>query len=287
MRDLAQQMFHGLLRGLPDRLALQLLYFRHFGRFPDLRAPTLFTERLQAKKLADRRAGLGHLVDKILVKKHVEEVLGPDWVIATLWEGERVTEDVLKNVPEFSVLKASHLSGKVIFIDRRSDFRHLCSIANSWIQQNHASRAREWAYAEHPPRLLIEENVGNPTPPPDYKIFCFHGFAFCVQVDTDRFSRHTRSYYSRDWQRLPVSMNYPGHPEDLPKPAELSQLLWAAERMAEGHEFARIDLFATSRGPKFGEFTLYPEAGFCHFKPRGFDAELGRVWLETKATRAA
>jgi hypothetical protein len=40
--------------------------------------------------------------------------------------------------------------------------------------------------------------------------------------------------------------------------------------------FVRIDMFATSRGPVFGEFTAYPHAGL-DYTPRG-DAWLGSFW---------
>ena len=40
--------------------------------------------------------------------------------------------------------------------------------------------------------------------------------------------------------------------------------------------FVRVDMFATDRGPVFGEFTAYPLAG-KGFTPRG-DAWLGSHW---------
>lgn len=40
--------------------------------------------------------------------------------------------------------------------------------------------------------------------------------------------------------------------------------------------FLRIDMYATTRGPVFGEFTAYPHNGLA-YTPRG-DAWLGSLW---------
>ena len=53
--------------------------------------------------------------------------------------------------------------------------------------------SRESQYQNLKPSIIIEHLVGEN--PKDYKIFCYQGKAKCIQVDSDRFSNHMRSFF--------------------------------------------------------------------------------------------
>src|SRR5262245_8523469 len=133
LRWAAKRAYLELVRRLPDRLAIDLDYFRVFGVLPDLSNPRRFSEKIQHLKLRDHDARMPALVDKVRVKDFVSRALGERWLIPTLWHGERVTADVLRGAPKPAVVKANHSSAQVLFLHANSDFSEAARTANRWL----------------------------------------------------------------------------------------------------------------------------------------------------------
>ena len=57
-----------LLQLLPDKLYIQLLYFKHFHHFVNFKHPVSFNEKLQWLKIYDRKPLYTTLVDKLKMK---------------------------------------------------------------------------------------------------------------------------------------------------------------------------------------------------------------------------
>lgn len=91
-RYLCRCLIDGVLLALPLRARISLDFFRHHGKFPRLASPRTFSEKIAHRKLFDRDPRMPFLSDKILVEQHVMEVLGAEWVIPTLWSGEKLLE---------------------------------------------------------------------------------------------------------------------------------------------------------------------------------------------------
>jgi hypothetical protein len=278
LRWAAKRAYLEMLRFLPDRLAVNLDYFRVFGTFPDLANPRRFSEKIQHLKLSVHDPRTPELVDKVRVKSFVSTALGEQWLIPTLWHGPEVTEDVLRNVPKPAVLKANHSSAQVLFLHANSNFDAAARTANNWISYDHHIVHREWAYSQVRRELLIEPFIGEEQAPIDYKFWVFDGAVRFIQLDQDRFSRHTRQFYSPSWRRLDFSMNYPPAPANAAAPQHLRDMLHAASVLSNGFRFVRVDLYDTADGPLFGEMTFAPEAGLCRFDPPWFDLKLGESW---------
>ena len=106
--------FEKLLQLLPDKLYLQLLYFKHYHRFVNFRKPVYFNEKLQWLKINDRNPLYTILVDKIKMKDYLRNLFGEGYTIPTLavWDSpEEIDFDVLPN--QF-VLKWNHDSGSIV-----------------------------------------------------------------------------------------------------------------------------------------------------------------------------
>ena len=82
------------LESLPVRLQSAIWSVRRFrwkfGCWPNLIKPQKFNEMIVRAKIFDRDPRIVRLADKLLVKEYVRERLGDDWVIPTLWSGERL-----------------------------------------------------------------------------------------------------------------------------------------------------------------------------------------------------
>lgn len=277
-----------LLRRLPDSAAVNIDYFRVFGRFPNLANPQRFSEKIQHLKLRDHDERTPELVDKVRVKEYVANAIGEDWLIPTLWHGEHLTENILRDMPMPAVVKANHSSAQVKFVTANSNLGSVAREANAWLNYDHHVVHREWAYGNVRRELLIEPFIGEAeSVPDDYKFWVFDGAVRFIQVDHGRFNQHTRQFYSPSWKRLDLKMNYPDTPANAPAPSHLADMLAAASRLAKGFRFVRVDLYDTPQRPLFGELTFTPEAGLCRFEPAGFDLELGESWSYPESSNEA
>ncbi len=78
-----------------------------------------------------------------------------------------------------------------------------------WLKAQYGAHYREWVYRGIPPRILVEEMLGEGAAPSDYKLFVFGGKVEWIQVDQARFKNHQRAIYDAFWNKLPASIFYP------------------------------------------------------------------------------
>lgn len=269
------------LGALPPSVAVRVHYAAHHRRFPSIRNPSRFTEKVIRRKLYDRDPRLPLRADKIAVKEHVASVLGEAWTTPTLWSGRDLPPRSRRDWQLPFVLKASHSSGANAFVRSTTelDWNLIEPRCRAWLTQSHAKWAGEWLYTQIEPRLLVEPYIGSLTAlPPDYKLFVFRGRVEFVEVDTDRGSAHKRAFFDREWNRQPFALGYELERRDLERPRDLGAMIDAAERLAEDFPFVRIDFYDVDGSPRFGEMTFYPDAGIARFQPDAYDKALGALW---------
>ena len=260
-------------------LRVNLTYRWRHGRWPDLSNPTTFTELIQLRKLHDRDARMPVLADKVRAKIFAAERLGPEWIIPTLWHGP-----VLPAAPEWPapfVVKSRHGCNQRAFVRRdvrtdKEDWSTIRRRAARWMQTRYGSWLDEWAYSRIPRGILVEPFVGeHGTLPVDWKIYVFGGRACFVQVHLDRETRHRWIVMDCSWQRVSAPTRDP----DPAPPSSLSRMLAAAETLATGFDFVRVDFYEIAGQPLFGEMTFYPGSGLDPFDPVGLDGVMGRAWI--------
>ena len=266
-----------------DYLWTVLEYRRRFGRFPALRKPTRFSEKLlRLKQSADgRSARRMRISDKEFLKDFVFETLGPNYTPRTIAVLRSKQEILDFEFPSACVIKGTHTSGDVIvkWNDREAVNRERII---SWLDVRYYEVAREPNYRRLQPKVIVEEllHEDGESIPRDYKVFCFHGRPAFVQVDSSRFSGHRRDFYSVAWRPLAFGMNYPSLGKAIPRPPDLKRLLGASRTLAAGFSFVRVDFYQLADGLRVGEITNFPEAGFTHFVPTTVDCLVGRLFDE-------
>ena len=82
-----------------------------------------------------------------------------------------------------------------------------------------------------------------------------------MQVHLERETRHRWIVMDRDWHRVSA----PTSESDPAPPSSLSRMLAAAETLATGFDFVRVDFYEIARQPLFGEMTFYPGSGLDPF----------------------
>ena len=276
-----------LLKPLPDEQYSVFEHFRHLHRFPDLRKPKTFNEKILWIKLNYRNRLLIQCTDKFLVRDYVRSVLPEDALVPLLGVYERAQDISYSALPDQFILKANHGSGWNVLCRSKSSFDHQTATIklSKYLRSNFYNVQREWAYKEIKPQIICEalllDDEGNI--PKDYKVYCFNGEPKFLQVHYDRFTEHTTNFYDLDWHRMPCALKYPNHAERNSSPPEaLSKLLTIAQRLSTPFPFVRVDLYVLGTRVFFGELTFYPEAGIGKFLPPEYDYIFGN-YLDLRA----
>jgi hypothetical protein len=257
-------------------------YRRRVGRYPNLLRPTRFTEKVQVAKLRWRTPRMVVLADKVLAKHAVAELLGIEWITPTLYAGPALPPRSERNWPRPYVIKANNWSGGNYFVSGpdEPDWDEIERHVLHWMRRPFGRSMGEWVYSKIPPQILVEPYIGEGEPPVDYRLHVFDGRSDFVSVNWERFAGLKRANYSRDWQRLPfvVSDAEPYYGGDIPpEPKSYAEMIRAAELLATGFPFARVDFYEIDGRPRFGEVTFYPNSGFIRW-PDELDLKYGAMW---------
>ena len=265
-----------------NRFWFRYLHFKNKakGRRLNLKTPTTFSDKIVWLKLFHEIDRPEVLVDKLLVRRHVESILGDGHLIPLIGAWQHADEINFDELPNRFVAKASHGSGWNIVCEDKTklDLQRTRKTLNKWIGLNYYYFGREKPYRNCPPRIVIEKHLSDiaDTDIKDFKFYCFHGQPKFVQIDVDRFSNHRQAFYDMDWQQHRFHQLYPRFEEALDRPPQFEQMINMAKRLAADLPFARIDLFNHGGQLFFGEITFHPHGGFAPFFPDEYDHLLGK-----------
>jgi len=266
---------------LPVPARRRFLFLARHRRWPDLRDPHGFSEKINWRILHDRRQMLVDFSDKLEMRRLARERV-PDPAMMRLpellWQG-----DSLEDLPDLQavgpwVLKPNNGTGTVVFGPDGRSREEIIRRAQAWRSSAPGELLGEWAYTQIPTRYLLEGRLPGGGTPADYKLLCFDGEPRVIQVHTERFSdAHSLCHYTPEWELLPGrSAKWRNDP--VPRPERLDLMLEIARRLSAGWDFIRIDLYDVDGAVWFGEFSPYPGAGTSRFVPYAFDEYLGSLW---------
>lgn len=276
-----------------DRKFLETLFFLRVGYRLDLANPKTFNEKLQWLKLYDRRPEYTKMVDKAEAKEYAAGIIGREHIIPTLAVYTSVEDIDFDILPNQFVLKCTHDSGGVVICRDKSklDKKWALKKLQKGLKRNYFYRNREWPYKNVCPRIIAERYI-EPLPNDkdgqlehpdlkDYKFFVFNGVVKCFKIDFNRQTDHHANYYDRNGQLLPFGEKaYPPQPEKcLEVPATFTKMIELAEKIAEKHNFVRVDFYDHNGKILFGEITFFPASGMGQFTPNEWDYKLGK-WLK-------
>lgn len=264
---------------LPDRLYLQMIYFRHFGRFINFKHPKTFNEKLQWLKVNNKNPLYTDLVDKYEAKKHIEKSVGKKYVIKTLAVYDNFDDIDFDRLPNKFVMKTTHDSGGVVIVKNKKEMKieKVKEKINTSLSRNFFYYGREWPYKNVKPRIIIEEYIDGGENLNDYKLMCFNGKMEMSFVCTDRYNDDGLkvTFFDKDWQKLPFTRHYPAAKENISKPKYYDEMVKVAEKLAKDMPFVRIDFYEVGDRIYVGELTFYPGSGFEEFSDYEWDEKIG------------
>ena len=274
------KLFRKLSRLIPDRIYLQIVYFRHFKKFIDFDNPKTFNEKIQWLKLNYRKEEYTNLVDKYRVKQYITKLIGEEYVIPTLGVWNNVDDIDFKSLPEKFVLKCNNDSGGIVICKNKKDFDEVKakSFLKERLKNNGYWYGREWPYKNVKPCIIAEKYMEDSISKDlkDYKFFCFNGSMEFFDIDIDRFIEH-RSNYDRNGNFLPFGKTYcpPDYTKKIEMPKNLDKMIELAETISHNTVLSRIDFYEIDGQVYFGEITFYPGSGFSPFTDEKWDYKLG------------
>ena len=275
------KLFRKLSRLIPDRIYLQIVYFRHFKKFIDFDNPKTFNEKIQWLKLNYRKEEYTNLVDKYRVKQYITKLIGEEYVIPTLGVWKNVDDIDFKSLPEKFVLKCNNDSGGIVICKNKKDFDEVKakSFLKERLKNNGYWYGREWPYKNVKPCIIAEKYMEDSISKDlkDYKFFCFNGSMEFFDIDIDRFIEHRANYYDRNGNFLPFGKKYcpPDYTKKIEMPKNLGKMIELAETISHNTVLSRIDFYEIDGQVYFGEITFYPGSGFSPFTDEKWDYKLG------------
>jgi hypothetical protein len=275
------------------------LYVRSAGRAPNYVDPVHFTEKMQHRKLFDRNPLFKVFCDKLEGRAYAEMADCGLKLPKLYWSGDDPASIPFDDLPVPYVIKSNHGSGALHVVRdssnaSRDEIRTRC---RQWLRRSYGRSRGEWGYRDIGRRIYVEELLPAPTGqlfPDDYKFVTISGRVEWIENVHDRGQRHNKTYFDRNWKRIKVR-RWQGIPDPLrsplpgaPRPATLERMVEISERLAEGLDELRVDLYEIDGEVYFGEFTVYEESGmgvaypedevFAEFPSRDLDRALGALW---------
>ncbi|HSX43217.1 MAG TPA: ATP-grasp fold amidoligase family protein [Candidatus Saccharimonadales bacterium] len=273
-----------LLNLLPDRLYVPLVFFVRYRRFPNLRKPVRWADKIQWLKLNGHMERFAQYADKYTVRAYVEEKIGAQHLIPLIGAWDTFDEIPFDELPGQFVLKVTHGCGYNFICKDKSklDLGMLRAKITGWQQEDFYKQEREPQYKDSPRKIVCEQYLADPRTGdlPDYKFYCVKGEPKVAQVDTDRFTDHKSAFLEIDtWK--PIDYMYIATfevPSDLPpKPRNLLHMLDIARKLSADFPFVRVDLYSVGDKVYFGELTFTPGSGWVDFRPVSGEIRFGQM----------
>jgi len=273
------------LSWVPDTIMLRVQYRMKLGRWPNLKHPKRYTEKLQLYKMKYRNPVMFQCVDKYEVHKYVEGK-GLGSILNMVYGIYDKAEDIdFAKLPNKFVAKTTGGGGgENVAVIRDAANTNLEELRNKlafWLKDMGASYGREWAYdGIKKNRIIVEELLEDDENADgsidDYKMMCFDGKFRSLWIDKGRYSDHHRGFWDENLNFLPnVYSDHDTFKEPPTLPGNMDEMVKIAEKLSEDFPYARVDLYNIKGRIVFGEITFYPWSGYVQFTPDDFDMTLG------------
>ena len=262
-----------------DGLYVKLRYFSGMKKFPDLKHPRTYNEKLQWLKLNDKHEEYTQLVDKYAVKEYIEKLNWGGRIIPTLGVWDRFDDIDFTKLPKQFVLKTTHDSGGIVIVKDKDkmDMKEARKKLEKSLRRKYFLMSREYPYKDVKPRIIAEKFMVDEsgTELKDYKFFCFNGEVKFLFVATDRPFDTRFDFFDADFNHLPFKQGHPWARKEIKKPANFEKMKQAAATLSKGIPHVRVDLYNINGEIYFGELTFFHFSGVVPFDPAEWDERIG------------
>lgn len=291
-----------LTRSLDDRIEAALAWWDARRGYPWLRArfrrnlgydlnldrPRTMNEKINWRKIHDRRPIYPVVLDKYAVRHFVARRLGQERASALfprlLGVTRRPSAEWLRQFPAPVAFKANHGSGWNLFVmaGDTPDYPAMARQLKGWMRQRFNRRLQEWGYWGIVPRILAEEMLltAEGRPASDLKFHVFRGKIRLIQFIGGRLDgNQSGCMLDPDWRIMDLDVGLRNRMDaPPPQPAGLSEMMELAADLGRPFDYVRVDFLIAGDEFRLNELTLYRGSGLARIAPAGQDLALGRLW---------
>ena len=249
-RKLSAKIPGTIKRTIPDSVFVKLMYYASYGRFPDLKNPVTFDEKIQWYKLYYRNPLMTVMADKANSREYVRKLGYGSILNEVYFIKDKLTTGDFNGLPDEYVIKATHGSDMNLFCTAQNsiDPQFAVKTMNKWLSVNRFHHTREWAYKDINPAVICEKFLINKEYGEliDYKFYCYGGKPEVLFVCAGRFSEEGLRYnaYDLDWNRIYVTKGKAGIEFEFNKPDTFDEMIKTAADLCRGFPFVRVDLYS-------------------------------------------
>lgn len=277
----AKDLYRSVLRVLPEKPALYLIYFRGYQKILNLKNPQYFGEKIQWLKLYGHLDELSDYVDKYAVREFVAKTVGDKYLNQLYGVYNNPDEIDYEKLPKRFVLKCTNGSGAVLICKDKDNLNktEAAETMNRWLKDDFYKMKKEPQYKNVKNRIIAEEYLEDESGAlRDYKFYCYDDEPLYYGVFTDRYTDETVDMYDMAGNKLEGIINGGVKNSDyiLPQGDNFPEMIEVVRKLARQFQFVRVDLYMANNNIYFGELTFTDGAGSDPFTPRSFDLEMAK-----------
>lgn len=276
----ATKIYRRILRILPFKFALYVIYFRGYKKILNLKEPKTWGERIQWLKLYGGLEELSQYVDKYEVRKFVENVIGDQYLNELIGVYNNVDEIDFEKLPNKFVLKSTNGSGAVIVCKDKKTLNVDATKKEmkKWMKDQYYKEKKELQYKNIRNRIIVEKYLENENGSlTDYKFYCFNGKVEYYAIFYDRFTNKTIDIYDKENTKLNgiKVCNISNSNYEIKNYDNINKMKYLSEKLSKYFSCVRVDFYCVDDKPIFGELTFTDGAGSDNWTPKEFDLEMG------------
>ena len=278
MKQIFRELYHAILKRMPDIIVVNIENLMVCGRLFNKRDVKYFGEKIQYLKLYGNLEKYSDFSDKYKVREYVSSKIGKEYLIPLLGVYNKPEEINYSALPNKFVLKANHGCGYNIIV-RDKDNINVSKINKKlakWLKEDYYKIKKEYQYKDIERKIICEEFISDENDKLlDYKFFCFDGNPEFLAVYSDRNDGHEIKLDDLEWNDLNLKetkiKNYKGKFE---KPENFEKMIEISKRLSKDFQFVRVDLYNVSGKIYFGELTFTHASGKRAFRPKNVDMQI-------------
>ena len=214
---------------IPAKIRVSWAWKRKFGEKLNLQNPVTYNERLQWLKVyGERRPDVfGDVIlakkcaDKLGVREYVAKNIGEQYLNPLLGVYDRLEDIPFTELPDQFVIKSTHDSGSVVIVtDKNNIPKEKLEFIKYRLGVNYGCLKKEWVYKDIMPKIIVEKLISADHKDTlwDYKVFTFKGVPRLILVVVDRFGKQKKCFYTVDWVKTDLAIEYPIYEGEIPRP---------------------------------------------------------------------
>lgn len=274
-----------LFKILPWYLRDVFLYYKLFGKFPNLSNPQTFSEKIIKRKHTQCRKNSRYsdLADKYKVRNYVCALIGAEHLVPLVeyYIDANLLKDDILNLSNV-VIKPNHCSGMLIFVEDHptiEEAQNILKQAKKWMRIDFSKIACEYHYRNINRKIIVEKMIGDMNNQPiNYKFHIFkkRNEIFYVLQIVELYYKQKPVYTTYVNE---LSTPYKGHYQLSKDDIIIAQeALSKSIQLSYSLEYARVDWLVHENSFYFSEITLTPAAGFVTGFGEELDQLMGKQW---------